>query len=64
MRRIPLAVVLLLLASCNRPSLTDRLANGRWVDLTYAFDSPTIYWPTAQGFHLTVVSARRMPGGW
>jgi kynurenine formamidase len=64
MRRLPLAVVLLLLASCNRPSLTDRLVNGKWVDLTYPFDSTTIYWPTAQGFHLTVVSARRMPGGW
>ncbi len=64
MRRIPLAAMLLLLASCNRPSLTDRLVNGHWVDLTYTFDSTTIYWPTAQGFHLTVVSARRMPGGW
>jgi kynurenine formamidase len=40
------------------------LVNGKWVDLTYSFDSTTIYWPTAQGFHLTVVSARRMPGGW
>lgn len=64
MRRVSLAVALLVLASCNRPSLTDRLVNGTWVDLTYSFDSTTIYWPTAQPFHLTVVSARRMPGGW
>jgi kynurenine formamidase len=64
MRRVSLAVALLVLASCNRPSLTDRLVNGTWVDLTYPFDSTTIYWPTAQPFHLTVVSARRMPGGW
>jgi kynurenine formamidase len=64
MRRVSLAAVLLLLTSCSRPSLTDRLVNGTWVDLTYPFDSTTIYWPTAQPFHLTVVSARRMPGGW
>lgn len=64
MRRFPLATMLLSLASCTRPSLNDRLANGKWVDLSYSFDSTTIYWPTAQPFHLAVVSARRMPGGW
>jgi len=64
MRRVSLAAALLLLTSCSRPSLTDLLVNGTWVDLTYPFDSTTVYWPTAQPFHLTVVSARRMPGGW
>ena len=64
MRRLPLAAMLLLLASCSRPSLTDRLVNGTWVDLTYPFDSTTIYWPTAQPFRLTVLSARRLPTGW
>lgn len=64
MRRLPLAAALLLLASCNHPSLTERLVNGKWVDLTYSFDSTTIYWPTAEPFRLTVVSAKRMPGGW
>lgn len=64
MRRLPLAAMLLLLPSCNRPSLTDRLVNGTWVDLTYPFDSTTIYWPTAQPFRLTVLSARRLPTGW
>ena len=64
MRRLSLAAALLLLTSCNRPSLTERLVNAKWVDLTYPFDSTTIYWPTAQPFHLTVVSAKRMPGGW
>ncbi len=64
MSRLPMAAVLLVLASCNRASLTDRLVAGKWVDLTYPFDSTTIYWPTAAPFHLTVVSAQRTPGGW
>lgn len=39
-------------ADDSRPLLTDR----RFVDLTHAFDSDTIYWPTASGFKLTVDS--------
>src|SRR5258705_13048313 len=64
MRRLQIVPVLFLCISCSSPTLTDRLATGTWVDLTYPFDSTTVYWPTAQPFHLTVVSARRMPGGW
>src|SRR2546428_5512260 len=64
MRRLQIVPVLFLCISCSSPTLTDRLATGTWVDLTYPFDSTTIYWPTAQPFHLTVVSAQRMPGGW
>jgi kynurenine formamidase len=64
MRRSLIVPVLLLLSSCSQPSLADRLVAGKWVDLTYPFDSTTLYWPTAQPFHLTVVSARRVPGGW
>jgi kynurenine formamidase len=36
----------------SRPLLSER----RFVDLTHAFDSDTIYWPTASGFKLTVDS--------
>src|SRR5919201_1410911 len=64
MRRLLIVPVLVVFAACSQPSLTERLAAGTWVDLTYPFDSTTIYWPTAQTFHLTVVSARRVPGGW
>lgn len=39
-------------ADDSRPLLT----NGHFVDLTHAFDSETIYWPTASGFKLTVDS--------
>ena len=34
----------------NRPSFS--FADARIIDLTYAFDEQTIYWPTAQGFQL------------
>jgi kynurenine formamidase len=65
MRCSSLAPALLLLASCNRaPSITERLVDGTWVDLTYPFDSTAIYWPTAQPFRLTVVSAQRTPAGY
>lgn len=64
MRRLAIVSALLGLAACSQPSIADRLVAGHWVDLTYDFDSTTIYWPTAQPFHLTVVSAQRTPGGW
>jgi kynurenine formamidase len=58
--------VLLVLAvgACARPSLTHELSRASWVDLTYAFDSTTIYWPTAKPFRLEVVSAQRTPAGY
>ena len=54
----------LVVGACARPSLTDQLARASWVDLTYAFDSTTIYWPTAKPFRLEVVSAQRTPAGY
>jgi kynurenine formamidase len=63
MRRLPIAA-LFLLAACGRETLPYPLDHGNWVDLTYPFDSTTIYWPTAQPFRLTVVSAQRTPGGY
>ncbi|HEV8509403.1 MAG TPA: cyclase family protein [Gemmatimonadales bacterium] len=63
MRRLLIVPALLSFMAC-RPTVADRLATGRWVDLTYPFDSTTIYWPTAQPFRLTVVSAQRTPAGY
>ena len=63
MRRL-LIVALMPVLACRSPSIGDRLSAGTWIDLTYTFDSTTIYWPTAQPFHLTVVSARRLPAGY
>jgi kynurenine formamidase len=62
MRRV--FVTLALALACREPPLADRLAAGTWVDLTYAFDSTTIYWPTAQPFRLQVVSAQRTAAGY
>jgi len=63
MRRLSPVAALVVLVAC-RPSVATRLSDGKWVDLTYPFDSTTIYWPTAQPFRLTVVSAQRMPAGY
>ncbi len=51
-------------AACARPSVSDQLARATWLDLTYDFDSTTIYWPTAKPFRLEVVSAQRTPAGY
>jgi kynurenine formamidase len=63
MRRLVIAVSLVPFLGCRAPSIAERLSRGQWIDLTYTFDSSTIYWPTAQPFHLTVVSAQRVPAG-
>ena len=36
------------------PIITAQIDNMKMVDLTYAFDESTVYWPTADGFKLTV----------
>src|SRR6185503_4075138 len=56
-------VACFLAGSCNRPGLPETLSSARWLDLSYAFDSTTIYWPTAEPFKLPVVSAQRTPAG-
>jgi len=52
------------LAACRPASPAALLAGGTWVDLSYAFDATTIYWPTAKPFQLEVVAAQRTPGGY
>jgi len=49
------------LLSCTAPQ-PDPLS-GKLIDLTYAFDENTIFWPTADGFNLEVVSAGMTPAG-
>jgi len=60
-----------LIVGCRPPEpgadparLAAVLASGSWVDLSYGFDSTTIYWPTAQPFRLEVVSAQRTAAGY
>jgi kynurenine formamidase len=65
MKRFAGSVALLAAAAaCRQPSLGDVFARATWIDLTYAFDSTTIYWPTAKPFTLEVVSAQRTPAGY
>jgi kynurenine formamidase len=40
------------------------LPNGKWIDLTYAFSSETIYWPTAKSFELEIVTAGQTEAGY
>ncbi len=53
-RLLPL-VLLLLLAACQPPATPPpAFPSGTLVDLTYAYDSTTVYWPTAEGFQLRI----------
>src|SRR5207253_2536145 len=63
MRRLSLLAVLLVAAAC-RPSLARRLSEGKWVDLTYDFDSTTTSGPPPRPFPLTSVPAQRTTGGY
>ena len=60
-RLAPLACALAL-AACRAP---DPAARGlRIVDLTHAYDEDTVYWPTAEGFRLTVDARGWTDGGY
>src|SRR5712664_4975598 len=59
-----LCVLLVAVGACALSSVTDQLARATWVDLSYPFDSTTIYWPTAKPFRLEVVSAQRTAAGY
>jgi kynurenine formamidase len=37
---------------------------GKWVDLSHAYDENTLYWPTAPGFHKTTDFEGHTDGGW
>src|SRR5215218_10725975 len=48
--------------SC-RSAAPDPFA-GRLVDLSYAYDEQTVFWPTAEGFKLEKVAEGMTPGGY
>ena len=68
---LPLLLILLL-AACRpaeTPSVEATTAaapfpNGEVIDLSYAFDAETIYWPTAEGFVLTEDTKGIQEGGY
>ena len=44
--------------------LVDLLKSSSIIDLTHSFDAETIYWPTAEGFELTVDARGPTEGGY
>lgn len=65
--RLRLWAVVLLCAGCAAspdPGGLPRLDESKLVDLTYAFDSTTVYWPTANSFQRTVVAHGVTAGGY
>ncbi len=44
-------------------SLSQTIAAGKWIDLTYTFSEATLYWPTADRFHLDTVFVGENPAG-
>lgn len=56
-----LIICALLLCSCTRQS--DSL-QGKLVDLSYSYDSTTVYWPTEKGFVFEKGFEGITPGGW
>jgi len=45
-------------AACTHPApekTPSPFTGGKWIDLTYAFDENTVYWPTAETFRLDTV---------
>jgi len=52
-----MGLLLVALLIWSDPAEPIRFPSGTWVDLTHAFDTDTVYWPTAGGFELTVDAA-------
>jgi kynurenine formamidase len=48
MKRIPVFLSILFLAAgcCQQRDPLSTLKNGTWIDLTWAFDEQSVYWPT------------------
>jgi kynurenine formamidase len=66
--RQPLLVLLLLTAACSRsqPAVPAATAfpSGEIVDLSHAYDSQAIFWPTAEAFRLEKVADGVTPAGY
>jgi kynurenine formamidase len=45
-----------LLVGCSNAPEPVRFPQGQWIDLSYDYSSETIYWPTADSFHLEEVA--------
>lgn len=57
---VVLLSILLILTSIS----CSKNPTGKWLDMTYAYDESTIYWPTAKPFSLTKLSWGITEGGY
>jgi kynurenine formamidase len=70
MRNVPMLPLLAacVLAACQTradPAAVFDGSGGRWVDLTHAFDTTTVYWPTdTAGFQIEQLAYGPTEGGW
>jgi len=58
MKRIIFGILIIgsfLMLSCEREQ--SEFPAGKWIDMSYAFSSETIYWPTAESFRMDTVFA-------
>lgn len=62
LKNVSLLLLVLFLLSCQEKS-NNNSSPQTIVDLTYAFDSETIFWPTADGFKLDTVFVGENPKG-
>lgn len=49
---------------CQPAEQTVTFSEGEWIDLSYAYDESTIYWPTADGFKLDTAFEGQTDGGY
>lgn len=59
---IVFGVILQFMIGCS--STTEHVLDGTIVDLTYSYDSTTVYWPTAAGFELQIDARGWQDGGY
>lgn len=60
-----LSTGILLLAACSQPKPAADLSAFNWIDLTYTYDSTTLYWPNnATGFVHTTDAEGKTPLGY
>ncbi len=53
-----------LACACSSPPPSPTFPSGEIVDLSHAYDSSTIFWPTADAFRLETVADGITPGGY
>jgi kynurenine formamidase len=50
------AVAAAAVGACSSPERPVTFPSGEWIDLSHPFDGQTIYWPTADRFHIESVA--------